>query len=98
MAHFLDKFLGDPSKKFVKSVEPIIDEINALEKKFEPLSNTELKQETQKLREKIQTRCAWLVETDLRVRLKSGGDDHAGSSLRDDKKQPQPEMGLRNKN
>ena len=89
MAHFLDKFLGDPSKKFVKSVEPIIDEINALEKKFEPLSNTELKQETQKLREKIQTRCAWLVETDLRVRLKPGGDDHAGSSLRDDKKQPQ---------
>ncbi len=38
---------GDPNEKIIKSLQPIIDEINSLEKKFEKMSDEELKRMTQ---------------------------------------------------
>ncbi len=39
----LSKIFGDPNEKIIKSLQPIVDEINGLEKKFEKMSDEELK-------------------------------------------------------
>jgi len=39
----LSKIFGDPNEKIIKSLRPIVDEINGLEKKFEKMSDKELK-------------------------------------------------------
>ncbi|MBI3291066.1 preprotein translocase subunit SecA [Candidatus Falkowbacteria bacterium] len=49
----LDKLLGDPSKKFIKKLEPIVKQINDLEKKFEGFSDEELSRQTEKLKEDL---------------------------------------------
>ena len=38
----LGKLLGDPNKKEIKSIQPIIDKINALEPEMEQLSDEQL--------------------------------------------------------
>jgi len=39
----LTKILGDPNEKIIKGMKPIVDEINRLEKKFEGVSDGELR-------------------------------------------------------
>jgi len=43
----LNKILGDPNEKIIKSLQPIIEKIGVLEKEFENLSDDELKKKTQ---------------------------------------------------
>jgi len=45
----LSKLFGDPNEKYIKSLQPIIDEINNLEQEFKTKTNDELKELTKKL-------------------------------------------------
>ena len=51
---FLDKFFGPTYEKELKSINPIVEEINSLEKEIEPLSDEELVSKTNQYREQIQ--------------------------------------------
>ena len=46
------KILGDPNEKIIKSLSPIVDEINSLEDRFKKMSDEELKGMTTKLKER----------------------------------------------
>jgi len=50
---FIDKLFGDPNAKIIKSLQPIIDSINALEPKMKALSEVELKELTHSLQLKL---------------------------------------------
>jgi preprotein translocase subunit SecA len=47
-------FFGDPNKKILKKIQPIVNEINKLELKFEKFSDQELKDQTKKFQQEIQ--------------------------------------------
>ncbi len=47
------KIIGDPNEKFLKKLQPIVDEINQLEKKFERFSNEELKKTTEEFKARV---------------------------------------------
>ena len=49
----LTKILGDPNEKILKKMQPIINEINGLEKKFEKMSDQELKGMTDEFRKRM---------------------------------------------
>jgi preprotein translocase subunit SecA len=49
----IDKIFGDPNEKVVKTLRPIVDEINNLEKKFQIMSDEELKQMTVEFRKRL---------------------------------------------
>jgi len=42
----LEKLFGDPNKRYLHKIQPIVDKINELESKFERFSNQELKDKT----------------------------------------------------
>jgi preprotein translocase subunit SecA len=52
---FWDKIFGDPNVKIIKKIQPIVDEINALEEEFKKKSNEELKEVTIKLKKHLGT-------------------------------------------
>jgi len=45
---------GDPNKKFVEGLRPIVDSINALENSIQPLSDSQLKEKTNEFRQRLQ--------------------------------------------
>jgi len=47
-------FFGDPNKKILKKIQPIVDKINELEARFEKFSDQELKDQTKKFQQEIQ--------------------------------------------
>src|SRR3989338_8325262 len=47
---FLSKFFGDANKKDINSIQPIIDEINKLEQKFERFTDEDLKKTSLELK------------------------------------------------
>ncbi len=49
------KLMGDPNEKIIKSLQPIVDEINALEEKIKGLSEEDLRKQTEKLKEQLKT-------------------------------------------
>ena len=49
----LTKLLGDPNKRYLKKIQPIVDRINKLESEFEPFSNTDLKDKTNQFKEQF---------------------------------------------
>ncbi len=49
----LGKMLGDPNKKEIRTIQPIIDQINALEPAMEKLSDEELAAKTEEFREQL---------------------------------------------
>ena len=51
MAGLFSKFLGDPNERFLKNLQPLVEEINRLEKKTEGLTNNELKSKTEDFKE-----------------------------------------------
>ena len=51
---FLDKIFGDPNEKAVKNLNPIVDEINSLEKRFEKMSDDELKAMTLDFKDRLE--------------------------------------------
>ncbi len=51
---FLHKFFPDQNKKIVKSLQPLVDRINALEPEFEKLSNDEVKGKTLEFKSRLE--------------------------------------------
>ena len=56
MKKFLEKILGDPNKKALKLIEPIIESINNLEPDYEKLTDQELKAKTLEFKKRITNR------------------------------------------
>ncbi len=50
---FVKLFGGDPNKKTIEEIRPIVEEINVLEAQFEALSDAELRAKTDEFREQI---------------------------------------------
>jgi len=50
----LTKIFGDANEKYLKKLQPIVDEINGLENGFEKLSNEELKGKTVEFKERLE--------------------------------------------
>ena len=53
MSSLLNKIFGDPNEKELKKIQPIVDEINKLEEKFQAFSDEELKNQTNVFRERL---------------------------------------------
>ena len=53
----LKVFVGDKSKKDVKALQPLVEEIKSFEKQLEALSNDELRQKTMQFKAQIQEDC-----------------------------------------
>ena len=51
----LKVFVGDKSKKDLKELDPVISQINSIEKKFTELSNDQLRDYTKKFKTQIQS-------------------------------------------
>jgi len=49
----LNKIFGDANEKYIKKLQPIVDEINELEAEFEKLSGEELKGKTAEFKERL---------------------------------------------
>jgi preprotein translocase subunit SecA len=49
----LNKIFGDPNEKELKKIQPIVEEINKLEEKFQSFSDEELKSQTNIFKERI---------------------------------------------
>ncbi|HSI20206.1 MAG TPA: preprotein translocase subunit SecA [Verrucomicrobiae bacterium] len=54
MPHFLDRFLGDTSKNFVRRNERTVARINALEEKMQPLKDEDFAKKMAKWRKEVQ--------------------------------------------
>ena len=50
---FLSKIIGDPNKKVLDKLQPIVEKINNLEPEFEKLSNEQLKKKTEEFKERL---------------------------------------------
>lgn len=50
---FLDKIFGDPNEKVIKNLRPIVEQINSLESKYSAMSDEELRNQTDKFKEKL---------------------------------------------
>src|SRR3989339_2152700 len=50
---FLTKLLGDPNKKVVEGIQPIVDQINSLEEQIQKLTDAELKNKTSEFKERL---------------------------------------------
>ena len=60
-----EKIFGDPSKKQLKKIKPVIEKINKLEKDIEKLSDEDLRKKTSEFRERIKTRISQFVDDPL---------------------------------
>jgi len=49
----LSRIFGDANEKYLKKLQPVIEQINGLEKEFEGFSNEQLKEKTAELKNKI---------------------------------------------
>ncbi|MDD4900575.1 MAG: preprotein translocase subunit SecA [Patescibacteria group bacterium] len=49
----LDKIFGDPNEKMVKILRPVVEQINALEKKYQVMSDEELRVQTAEFRKRL---------------------------------------------
>src|SRR3989338_3489577 len=50
---FFTKIFGDPNARVVRELQPIVEEINALEKEFAALSDTELPKKTEEFKKRL---------------------------------------------
>jgi len=50
----LSKFFGDANDKYLKKIQPIVEEINSLESKFEDFSDKELRNEIEEIKKSLQ--------------------------------------------
>src|SRR3989344_3611703 len=50
----LSSIFGDASQKYIKNLEPIVKEINSLELEVQKLSDSDLKEKTKELKEKLE--------------------------------------------
>ena len=49
----ITKIFGDANEKYLKKIQPLVDEINSLEKEFEKFSDEKLKEKTQEFKERL---------------------------------------------
>ena len=49
----LSKVIGDPSEKEINRLQPLVDDINALEQTFEALTDEELRAKTHEFRQRL---------------------------------------------
>lgn len=49
----LTKIFGDPNEKYLRKLNPVIEKINSLEKKWESYSDQELKEKTKELKQRL---------------------------------------------
>ncbi|MFA6306919.1 MAG: preprotein translocase subunit SecA [Patescibacteria group bacterium] len=49
----IDKIFGDPNEKVVKALRPIVEQINSLEKKYQAMSDEELRAQTGEFRKRL---------------------------------------------
>ncbi len=49
----LDKIFGDPNEKVVKTLRPVVEQINKLESKFQALSDEELRAQTEEFKKRL---------------------------------------------
>ena len=49
----IDKIFGDPNEKVIKTLRPVVEQINALEKKYQAMSDEELRNMTVEFRKKL---------------------------------------------
>ncbi|MFZ5559768.1 MAG: preprotein translocase subunit SecA, partial [Patescibacteria group bacterium] len=54
MTGMLYKIFGDPNKRYLKKIQPMVDEINKLEPRFERFSNEELKNKTIEFKDRLE--------------------------------------------
>jgi len=66
---FLSKILGDPNKKYLKKIQPLVDEINELEKDFEKLSDEKLKERSLSFKESLRGKNGETLEDSLNAIL-----------------------------
>lgn len=52
--NFLTKLFGNYSKKELKRIQPMVDKVLGLEEKYRGLSDGELKEETPRLRKRLE--------------------------------------------
>src|SRR3989344_3165352 len=50
---FLSTIFGDANARYIKSLQPIVDRINSLEKDYEKLSDFELKEKTAEFKQRL---------------------------------------------
>lgn len=50
----LEKLFGDPNKRTIKKMQPLVDQINSLEPEFEKLSDQELQHKTTEFKERLE--------------------------------------------
>ncbi|HHB90872.1 MAG TPA: preprotein translocase subunit SecA, partial [Anaerolineae bacterium] len=74
--NLLKKVVGDPSEKFIKQIQPIVDEINRLEPEMKRLSDEALRDQTDIFRQKIREETAPLRQEleNLRGMLEKADD------------------------
>jgi len=53
MISFFKKILGDPNKKYLKKIQPLVEKINSLEREFEKLSDGKLVEKTFEFKERL---------------------------------------------
>jgi len=51
---FLKKIFGDENEKYLKRIQPLVDEVNKLESEFERFSDEQIKDKTKEFQEKIE--------------------------------------------
>ncbi|MEK7203634.1 MAG: preprotein translocase subunit SecA, partial [Patescibacteria group bacterium] len=47
------KLFGDANQRYLKSVQPVVEKINKLEKEFEQLSDVQLKEKTEEFKKRL---------------------------------------------
>jgi len=53
ISKIFSKIFGDPNERFLKKLQPIVEEINRLEKKFEKLSDEKLREKTEEFKQRL---------------------------------------------
>ncbi len=48
-----DKILGDANEKYIRTIQPLVDRINSLEKEFEGLTDDQLKEKTKDFKKRL---------------------------------------------
>ena len=66
---FLTKVFGSSNQRFLKSVQPLVNEINALEPAIKKLSDAELRARSQFFKDKVQQAVAGVEDKDELKRL-----------------------------
>jgi len=59
------KIFGDPNEKEIKKIQPLVDEVNSLEKSVSKLSDTQIKKRIAAIKEKVQQKIESDIEDDL---------------------------------